>query len=243
MNVRVEGDWGAPPASVAAVAHLVIATFPTPSPRRFCSNRAPSRIPARRARSRTTASFACALHSVAPSGARQSSNLGTSTCTCSPTRRQTPSAVIRASCGSRSCSPKTGSLYALARVGEQWTVTPPFRNNNAYGAAVDAYRQDRIDTHADQLPRSAHLAEWIAERLIKFEDDTMIEQWRAEMVFIASKLCPIFLADRDAWLTVQYLHSWARDPTSTLADYLASWRAACPKELRGFVDAVRSDVA
>jgi hypothetical protein len=130
---------------------------------------------------------------------------------------------------------ETASLFALRHMTKTWADTPPYPNWREYSAALAHYEAEHVSDPARSLPPGEQFAAWLARRLPLLEADPLR---RDDNTIVAKELLAIFDSDSAAWRAVRHLHTWPRLSSSSPADFMNGWAAACPAECRGVVQSI-----
>jgi hypothetical protein len=130
---------------------------------------------------------------------------------------------------------EAASLYALRSMALSWEICPPRPEWQQRAAKFSAYAVWRMQHPVRMLASGIDFHEWLAAHLPALHADA---ERRDDNTIIAKELLPIFEADPAAWRAVRYLHTWQRDDSASLAEFLESWSLACPEEVRGVVERI-----
>ncbi len=125
---------------------------------------------------------------------------------------------------------ETASLFALRRMGETWTVRPPYPNWKGFAKSLTAYADERLRKAA--TPEGTTLPDWFraAEPLMRAQAEL-----RDKNSIIAASLLPLFEKEPARWEAVGFIPPGNPKEPRTTAQYLKAWRAAAPEKHRAFV--------
>ena len=130
---------------------------------------------------------------------------------------------------------ETASLYALRCMARSWAVEPPYWNWRDYSVALEGYAAERMSESARRLPAGTSFHAWLSGRLPLLEQDA---DRREDNAVVASQLLPIVEAEPTVWQAVRHLHAWPRAPAVTLSQFFDGWAAACPSDSRHGAEAL-----
>jgi hypothetical protein len=119
------------------------------------------------------------------------------------------------------------SIRGLGRLAASWKIDPPFARDNAFGAAVEKYRQNAIDNYAKAIDPASYsdLGDWFAKSRNALERRGLglspIES--PAILAIQSEL------EKDDGCVVDMgaLNRWSARTAVPIEDYLTLWETSC----------------
>lgn len=128
---------------------------------------------------------------------------------------------------------ETASLFALRAMAREWETRPPYPNWKSYAPSLAGYAEQRLGEARRTLPEGDDLAAWLR----RHEPEMRRDPARRELnLAVAARLLPLFERDPRGWEAVTRLNRGPDPgPAARLGPRLAAWREACPPARRAFV--------
>lgn len=117
------------------------------------------------------------------------------------------------------------SYCNVRKMSHEWAQRSPLPFMASYAPSLNQYVQDII---SGINPQSSFV-EWLASNLDELKADQYL---REKNKIVALNLMPIFTKDNKAWQAVGFLNKWPVKASDSLSDYIGSWEAACPDNLK-----------
>lgn len=131
---------------------------------------------------------------------------------------------------------ETASLFALRAMAREWEAQPPYPNWKSYAPSLTSYAANRIEEAHKTLPAGADFPAWLRRNEMTLRQDPVRRDLN---LVVASRLLPIFERQPAGWEAMTHLNRGAASGNDgDLRQRLAAWRAACPQAHRGFVGEV-----
>ncbi len=118
------------------------------------------------------------------------------------------------------------SLYTLKKMSNTWQSNAPYPNWRGYHSDLDAYASDIISTPENKITKT--LNEWLT---INLPDLFKCRYDREKNLIVAINLLPLFNANPDLWISIQYLKYINVTGDMTLKQYLSKWEELIPQKL------------
>jgi hypothetical protein len=119
------------------------------------------------------------------------------------------------------------SIRGLGKLARSWAQDPPFANDNAYGEAIQSYREDIVRRY-QQLAVSQggieDMAAWYARNRTGIEAGGGLNDYAKAM---AGVLTAAYEAAPESVEAIGALNRWPGRATLPLKDYLRAWEASC----------------
>jgi len=130
---------------------------------------------------------------------------------------------------------ETASLYALAKLEEIWTVSPPFQSWRPYAIEFTKYRNQRI--LKSSYPENFQLSSWWKQNRQTLSNHS---QLRKQNLWVAIKLYDLFSQNPDlGWRALGWLNHKKMNSSKDFEQYLQDWKNSCPEvEQKQFVEQV-----
>lgn len=123
------------------------------------------------------------------------------------------------------------SIFVLKQMATTWQNFPPFPEWRDYAASLDAYADEFIARNEHRLPTDASLSDWLRTN----ESILRADPYRRPLNgLVAVQLLPLFQATPESWQAIRFIPNL----DASFADFLASWRQACPEEHQPFVSQI-----
>jgi hypothetical protein len=118
------------------------------------------------------------------------------------------------------------SLRGLGNLARRWKKTPPFPNDNAYGDAVQQYREDIVRQYsqlAAEQGASKDFAGWFNGRQSDIEKSGVLPYGRVAAAIVLEEY------DRTPSCVegIGAMNRWPARTHLPVMDYLAAWKASC----------------
>jgi len=128
---------------------------------------------------------------------------------------------------------ETASLFSLRAMSRSWQVDPPYPAWRAYAPWLNDYATKRLTLPEHHLPAKTPFLVWFREKEPALRQNPDRRDWNT---LIAIQFLPNFEAEPHGWEAITYLDRGLHSPNESLEQRFLTWRSACPKELRGFVN-------
>ena len=123
------------------------------------------------------------------------------------------------------------SLFALRRMAETWSVTPPYPNWKSFAPHLKEYADERIDKA--KLPTGQKFADWFSENEAAMRANSID---RARNCVVAVELLSLFEAEPKMWEAVSSLNNEKVTKLFSFKQYLEAWRRNSAEKHRAFID-------
>ena len=119
------------------------------------------------------------------------------------------------------------SLFGLGRLAANWKRNPPFRGDEAYGDAVQAYRRD-VEMQHDRLGReqggTKDLAAWFRRNRQRAESDDNLKPSARAAAAVFLRMYEEHVGCVEA---LGALNRWPGRANVPIGEYLRRWQASC----------------
>lgn len=126
-------------------------------------------------------------------------------------------------------------LFALRRMGVEWTTNPPYTNWKSYSTSLAGYAADRMKKFESRKESPAEFYRQHQKELEKTATNRDLNG------FFALKLLPLFEKTPAAWQSLRYLNLGAPSDNKSFKDYLAGWHQRVPTQHKAFVRSVAAE--
>ena len=127
---------------------------------------------------------------------------------------------------------ETASLYSLARLGTQWTSSPPDPQLAKHAVDLRRFFRTLVTEGHRNLPEGSELVDWLREHEARLCDDPYQRDMND---LLAKSMVPLFFADPNGWDAVSYMNLHPDDAIASVDDFLRHWSANAPERDQPFI--------
>lgn len=130
------------------------------------------------------------------------------------------------------------SLFTLERMAAYWAEHPPYPGWKDYAPRFTEYLQDNMMQTHRRLPLGMKLPTWYQEYHQLLSDDPIARD-RDLNELVANQLLPVFKANPENWMAINYLNLGDDRGDKSLQKYLHDWEQSTPPNLQAPVREIR----